>query len=303
MQLIYAGVDITEQTKIGSAVILDNAGGKADSLSIVFSDPENWDQWKPAFGDKIRVLHNGFDTGSMWVDDWRRRPSAFAIKALSLPLSSKTAHTRTWRDIKLLSLAFDVAAEYGLTLKHYNAENYLYANLEQNDETDIAFLARVCSREAYAVKVVNEQLVIFDERAAEWEMPQITVSSPEDFDLGATTSGLRSACVMRYMDLHGNTIEYTLQAPGVVGSVLKINERMDSPSEAERWSHGYLRAANKLAAQGWIVTPFQSGIAAGNTVSILGVGRAEGYYYVDHVDHRPVVDRSILYVRRPLGGY
>ena len=65
MELIYNGVDISSSVTLQTANLIDSAGGRFDSIELEFEDSAgDWSRWKPALGDTVRLIQDGFDTGT-----------------------------------------------------------------------------------------------------------------------------------------------------------------------------------------------------------------------------------------------
>ena len=168
----------------------------------------------------------------------------------------------------------------------------------------MAFLARVCLREGYAVKVTDGTLVVFSEQALENAAPQATVdrtqTAPEqDFQAGV---GLLSSSQVRYFNIQEiRQISQTVTDPAITGGASRRNEYCSTDGEAQRWAYGYLRAANKRAHTGRIQLLQQSAFAAGSTVNLTGFsGENNGAWFVYGVDQDAVNARTTLLLRRPL---
>ena len=304
MKLIYEGSDITKDVDINTANIYDRSGGKADSLTLIMADTISlWSKWKPTKGDRLRLQSKGFDSGIMYLDEWEQDPGIITLRAISTPLKAKTEKTRTWRNIRLLKVAQDITANYGLTLKTYNITNYLYDHIDQVKETDFGFLNRLCIREGYALKITNQMAIIYDERIIEKSDPVMTIEKPEKYNFNSVSDGLKSGCIIKYLTNSGSTIEYKFNDPRVAGGTLKINEYLGSQAEAERFSKGYLRALNKYETTGVVMLPYNEKIAGGNTVNITGIGLSNGRYFVDMAKHRLADGETDIYLRWPLEGY
>lgn len=304
MNLIYEGKDITKDIEINTANIYDRSGGKADSLTLVMADTISlWSKWKPSKGDRLKLQSKGFDSGIMYLDEWEQDPGIITLKAISTPLKAKTEKTRTWRNIRLLKVAQDITANYGLTLKPYNITNYLYDYIDQVKETDLGFLNRLFVREGYALKITNQMAVIYDERVMERSEPVMTIERPKKYNFKSISDGLKSGCNIKYLTSNGSIIEYEFKDPRITGGTLKINEYMSSQAEAERFSKGYLRAVNKFETTGVVIIPYNEKIAGSNMINITGIGLSDGRYFVDSATHRLADEKTELYLRRPLEGY
>ncbi|MCR4442140.1 MAG: hypothetical protein QHH10_08285 [Peptococcaceae bacterium] len=303
MRLLYEGTDITKDVEINKAIIVDAAGGRADSLFIRFNDTQGlWSKWKPEKNQRIELSKMGFSSGEMYIDSWEIISGYFILQALSVPQQAKTTYSRSWEGICLMELIQEVAGRYGLTIKTYGIENHLYRRVEQINQTDIEFLSERCRLEGYSLKVTNKSLVVFDERAMEKEAPVKTLyrsDFDDDYCFWNHSTRVFSACQISY-----GTIKADTQDP-VFGPVKKINGELyiDSIGEAKRFSAGILRNLNKSYAGGRCRIKFEPGIAAGNMVEIKDMGMADGKYFCEEILHDLMAEKTTLKLRRPLEGY
>lgn len=306
MNFYYEDVDVLENgTKLNACVMHDRAGGEADGLTAVFADPLGlWAKWNPQRGDQVRLVDGDFDSGILYVDDPRVSGGFFRLEAVSVPPAIRVPRTKVWRDVRLSQLIGDAAAKAGLTAQTYGIQDYQYSVVSQHVETDMAFLARVCQREGYGVKVTDGKLVVFSEKELENAVPQATVdkllTAPEhDFSAGV---GLLSSSMVRHFSIQGSRlISQTVTDPAIKGGESRKNELCSTDGEAQRWAYGYLRAANKNAHMGKIQLLQQSAYAAGSTVDLTGFeGENNGTWFVYGVDQDAVNARTTLLLRRPL---
>ena len=177
IQFFYQGVDMMEENvKLNACVMHDRAGGEADGLTAVFPDPSGlWADWNPQRGDRVRMVDGDFDSGVLYVDDPQFSGGFFRVEAVSVPPTIRQPRTKVWRDVRLSEIISDMAGQAGLSFQTYDMQDYHYNAISQHGETDMAFLARICLREGYAVKVTGETLVVFSEQALENAAPQATV--------------------------------------------------------------------------------------------------------------------------------
>lgn len=307
LNIIYAGVDITDRVEVTKADIHDHAGGKADSLELAFADPLGlWSEWKPQKGEEISVTESGFGSGKMYIDELGQSPGLFVLRAMSTPLASKSPKTRSWEKIRFLKLANDLVTELGLTLQTYDVGNWLYNRIEQNNVPNLEMLRAVCVREGYVLKITDGKAVIYDERKLEKAQSVLTIYGSDiigDYGFKDASSGLKQSCQVRYLTPAGEFIQHEFRDPNIIGGNLPINERVNDRAEADRFAKGYLRSVNKWEKSGTIAIKLNTNITAGNVVEIAEVGMADGLYFIDKAVHRLTHDRTVLTLRKPLEGY
>jgi phage protein D len=325
----YKGIDISAPLaeSLLDLTYSDNPSGSLDDLQITVEDRAGkWrGDWSPVEGDRITasirtVNWSGPATfatlpcGSFNVDtvECSGPPDIVRIKATALPGGvsvKRERRTKTWEKIKLKTLAGDFAKRAGLKLMYEFADNPSYDSLSQTDQTDLAFLLDLCSKEGAALKVSGGKLIIFDEAAYEKKSPVATIQRDDvlsySFSWSTAVAAYR-ACQLTYTGAKNKTIKATYVPPGApkTGPVLKINETVSSHAEAERVARNRLREQNKEYGRGQLSLPGDPRMAAGVTIRIKGWGRFDSKYIVDSAVH--TVDgsggyRTDLEIRKVLG--
>ena len=66
-----------------------------------------------------------------------------------------------------LGIAGELTARHGLTLRWDSAHDPLYQRKDQVERSDLLFLKTLCEDAGLALKVTDEQVVIFDEKSYE----------------------------------------------------------------------------------------------------------------------------------------
>lgn len=304
MQLIYEGKDITNAVEINRADITDNAGGMADSLELWFTDPKGrWSQWKPKKNDMVQIKEKGFGTGVMYVDELEQRRGLFVIRALSIPQEAKTDRIKAWENVRFMEFAQELAGKYGFALQTFGIENHLYDRVDQFQKADFEHLAHRCLLEGYVLKLTNQKAVIYDERYMERLTPARTIYAEEmdgEFLFKSQSTGIFGSCQI----VHGDLSVDFIPAVGPFGPTLKPSGiRISSIGEGNRFCRGLLRAQNKMEHTGWCNIALDTRLAAGNNVTISGVGMADGKYFCQQAVHRLVAKKTYLRLRKPLEGY
>lgn len=236
VQLVYEGVDISREINADllSFSWTDNASGQADDVSLSLRNSHGlWaGEWYPQKGDAIKatiIVESGEDSrssiycGRFEIDElsFSGPPSTMTIKAQSAPQGNDIRNTKRWKpweDVSLEDVAQSIAESAGLLLVYDVSESFLYDRLDQRRESDLAFLQRVCAEEGFALKVTDEQLVIFSEADYEAKAPvdeiQIGTSRVISWSFGSKAYELVKEARVRYFDAKkGETIERTVEVP------------------------------------------------------------------------------------------
>ena len=187
------GVDITDVLKhnLISLEVTDNEEGQADDLQIKISDRDGlwlqkWLNETVQKGSKTKGLsfavwigstdHTGKvlqqKAGTFLLDtmDHDGPPAQVKLKCTSLDCQGgirKDENDKCWENVKLKGIASDIAKKGKLKLLYCVSKNPKYERKQQDSETDIAFLIRLCDDVGLSVKISDGQLIIFDRKSFE----------------------------------------------------------------------------------------------------------------------------------------
>lgn len=205
---------------ITNVTFTDNLSGEADTVSISLGDREKkWmNSWVPKEGSTLKVdllLSAGWDSekkskrklGIFEIDEVGTNgpPNKVDVGATSVPESSTLRgekKTRSWEKTNLKKVAQDIATKNSLKLFFLAAENPDYERLDQESETDVAFLMRICKEAGSSLKIANKSISILDEEKLESE-PVVDTVKRTDLRLKGysgklTTSGAYQSCKVTY---------------------------------------------------------------------------------------------------------
>jgi len=139
MNLIYEGIDITNNVDIKNANIIESSGSYFDNVIVNLNNSINeWSGWKPKKTDRLELKHKGFSSGTMYIDEILQKRAAITLKAIPLKQRKKQNNSKIWEDISLLELLNEFAQKHALTLKTYNVINYLYSKVNQIEQSDFS---------------------------------------------------------------------------------------------------------------------------------------------------------------------
>ncbi|MCL6456716.1 MAG: hypothetical protein K6T85_01795 [Gorillibacterium sp.] len=309
MQIIYNGIDITASVQPTMVRITDYAGGRPDNLLLIFADSEGiWSNWKPAKNDTLQVKEAGFDTGVMFIDMISQSAGSFALAALSIPQSCKSARSQGWENVRLMEIATQIAARHGFSVQTYGIVNHLYERVDQQEEADFTFLAERCQLEGYAFKINNRSMVLYAEAMQEQKAPDSALAIIRQteinggFEFVDKSTDVYGKCIVQ-SQTPGGFIVGECSAPEINGPTLKRNTFATNHAEANRWAKGILRSYNKHAITGNMTVNLNTNYAAGITVRVIETGMFDGVFFVDRLTHDLINNQTKLLLRRPLEGY
>ena len=325
--------DISEDVSkyIISMSYTDNLSDAADDVTITLEDrAQLWmEDWFPeGEGNMLDItihtyncitLKDGetiFHAGKFEIDEVEivGFPSTVQIKGVSIVGASTLRGTRrnqTWEKISVWKCAVDVCERNNLSLIWDCAENPNLDHVEQADESDLAFLLKICKDNGMSLKIMAEQIVIFDDEKYEAQEPSITVYKPGvkaelDDKMRAKTRDTYGSCHVKYQKgKKKEVIEGAYTIPGKEkGRVLFVREQVENTAEAERLAKKKLREANKEEVTGGFSTIGNTNFAAGTTLLLKNFGKFDGKYLVTKVSHSVTTSYTTsVDIRRCLDGY
>jgi hypothetical protein len=321
-----------------SATITDNLADEADDVSIELEDrAQVWmGDWYPEGEGNVldltihtfnRVtLQDGeasFHAGKYEIDEIEVTgyPSTVRIKAVSIVGNASlrgTKKNQTWEGITVKECAGDICGRNGLSLRWECDENPTIDHMEQDDKADLEFLRKVCHDHGMSLKILLEEVVIFDEPKYESQPPVFTVYKPgtsrgsdgirwlTEYRMRAKTRDVYWKCHVSYQKgKDKKLIEGEFAAPDKEkGRTLHVREQVEDQGEAERLAKKKLREANKEEVTGHFTTVGNTNLAAGQVLALKGFGHFDGNYLVTKVTHEISESYTTsVEIRKCLKGY
>lgn len=189
--IIYEGENITKDVApyLLSFTYTDNASDKADDISFSLEDRKRlWiDDWFPTKGNKVKasiVVHEWdapdkteslpcrtFEVDEVSVSG---SPNTVTIKAISTLVSKpmrQEKHPKAWGNIKLSTIAGDMANKNSLKLFWDSKKDPLFERRDQVEMSDIEFFSGLAKDYGIAVKITDTQLVCYGAEEYEEKSP------------------------------------------------------------------------------------------------------------------------------------
>jgi hypothetical protein len=191
VEIDIAGADVTQSIVpfLKKFSYSDSIDKKSDSISITLYD-HDWRhlrQWVFPKGTELRAriiqedefAANQLDCGKLQIDDisWGigSSGSELEIKANSVPVKGKAKggkKYRAWEGADLKTISEQVSADSGLDVRwEVQTPPMKQARTDQDGETDLELLQRLCDENGHCMKVTDGQVVIFDEEQYEAREP------------------------------------------------------------------------------------------------------------------------------------
>lgn len=157
---------------------------------------QNWEE----LGDEIRVEFGKFE-----IDEVEAKgvPSVVDIKAVSSINSAirRQLFNKAWEKITFEKMVKEIAAKHKLKYL-YDGEDFDIDRLDQNDQSDLALLAKVCDDNGLKVKIVDDTLIIFSEEDYEAKDVAFSVSKYEiaNYSFKCQSHDIYKECKVHYYD-------------------------------------------------------------------------------------------------------
>lgn len=306
--LSFNGKNVTTTLKdyLESVTYTDVASGSSDSIDIALHNiGMKWlGAWYPKKGDKIKgsITFKDWDAagkdlklscGTFVLDSIKFNGGPLAAKfgALAIPASESfktTDRTKTWKKVTVKKIATDIAKRYKLKLS-YSGPSITINAIEQSEKPDSAFLYEICGKYGLSMKVYNSKIVIYDQTAQEKKKAVTTLTRQsfvdDEWDYEDALEGTYTGARISYKSGKNNkeiSVYLGLKKEKASGSrVLKINETADDVTDA------YYKAAAAVNQSNEKATIISGSIwpnpkvCAGVCVTISGMGKMNGKYFVD----------------------
>lgn len=320
----------------------DNMSDKADDVNLTLEDrAELWSSsWMPTAGSLLDLTIHTYNwaqvnegekvlpLGRFSIDEIEvsSAPATVAIKAVSIPCNSTLRgekKNRTWEDITVRGIAQDITRENEIALFWDCDDDPPLKHVEQSDQSDLAFLQKLCKDNGFALKASNEQVIIFDEYKFEAVDPTIVIPHPASTGVRNTelhyvdgltgyrfrfkTRDIYGKCHVKYQaGSEKEVIEGEFSDPDKQESshILEVSQQVSDIAEAERLAKKKLREANKDEVTGSVELPGDFDFAAGLVIRVENYGRLDGRYIITKVRHAiSGTFKTSIDIRRCLNGY
>lgn len=297
IRIFLENQDITQDLEpyLIAVTYQDKISGESDVIEVTLQDAlHTLINNPPPRGSKLNVSFNDLDFGTFEVDEINPSspPSVMRIKANSISQNSglnQTDESRSWEKVLLSRIAHDIADASGVELFYETDYDPEINRAEQGEQSRLAFLQNLCEDHGLIIKVADQTLIIFEEKALE-DMPakvSLTWTDITRFDATATLNEVYQKCEVNYR--HGqkdkNFSAVATDDTKATGRTLKINKRVNSQAEAERLARHKLREKNKEEFSVTLTLPLNLKLLAGVTFQLEGFGAFDSKWIVDESSH------------------
>ena len=222
--ITYNGKDISTdiQPYIQSFSYHDNSKLEIDDIDLSLENiDKRWfgAEWFPEDGDSItasivkrrwddELIEETLPCGKFYVDQIDFYPGSVSIKALAIPSAgnlTKQENSKGWEKISLKNIAMDICNKHSMKLEFYSEKDETFERIDQDKETDLAFLTRICTDQGLNLKATENKVVIFDKEEFYEKEAVISVSSLDtdmiiDYKFSHTTKEIYDKVEVSYYD-------------------------------------------------------------------------------------------------------
>ena len=302
-EILHNGKNIKDSIETTACYSCDRYGGMLDDLTVSFASNSNTIEFNE--GDELEIrTSGGFTTGTMYLDSCTGESGLFTVNALSCRHNNKRRKSKIWNHVRLSKIIGDVAANTGLTPLMYGIEDFSYSSVSQIMEQDLQFLSRICKREGYSIKCDNGNLIVFNEHYLENNSKPIAISKDSvssGYRFNRSVNGLASMTVRYFNPDTMRNIFFTSTDRSISGGEDIRIEFLADINEAQRFSVGYLREANKFYITGTLRMSYNGSISAGTVADLSGFEEFDGRYVVYEAIHDFMHNQTTIKVRKVLG--
>lgn len=283
---------------------------EADDLQIKLEDKAGlWQKdWFPERGAKVKAeIHTinyeyegqflKLPCGTFEIDDigCSGPPNVVTLKAISIPVSNSANQekkTKAWEKVTFKNIANEIATSNGMGIFIDIDNDHFYDRVDQNQESDLAFLKRLCKRLGFGIKISNLDIVIFDDKKYQDKEIVRVIKKGEpslktyEFNEGSLSS--YKAAEVSYKDPETGELESVTvnnDAENKSGKTLKINQRVSNKAEAEELGKRSLQEENKKAKTAKFVLAGDIKLVSKQTIEVEGWGKFDGKYIINSATH------------------
>ena len=298
MKIIYQGTDITGLAGVKKCIVRDTAGKRCDSLEIAFDNAEMWHAWGPEKDDRIIVRHDGYDSGTMYVNTVLPEDGTYRIIATALPCAARAKGFRSFRLKTVEEIMRICAMASSMDYRIFGIDGKAaIPYTEQDDESPAAFLSRLLALEGAALKCVSGRYTAIGYEYAQDLEPVQTIPLPSAkpgalYCLTGTT--LRELRVCSPYASVAVTDRAVSQSHGSTVISLPVT----SSVQAWKWARWKLYEYNRECECVHIRSDFNPFMTAMARVDIESVTETSGEWIVETAEHDFVEKKTIATLRR-----
>ncbi|MBQ6298276.1 MAG: hypothetical protein IJK81_11445 [Selenomonadaceae bacterium] len=286
---------------------VDNLSGAADTIELQLTDVEKLfiKDWAIERGSTLAVTlikqnwndeEETLKLGEFECDEieFSTPPSVMRVKANSIPDSSylrQQDESKSFEHVKLSKIAQDIADAAQMELFFEASDDPEIDRAEQGEQSNLSFLENLCRKNYLALKVSDNQIIIFDEKKLDEAEPVLTIRAGDailkKISIKATLTEIYKSCEVNYQhSKHAEKYSAKIEDPTKeTGKILKINRKVNSQAEAEKLAENELREKNKKENTLTLNCTGNFALVAGNVLELKDFGVFDGNFLIEKATH------------------
>lgn len=298
MKILYEKTDISSYVQVRSCILRDGAGDRCDSLEIELENAGAWYRWGPKEDDSIQILHDGYDSGILFLHSVMPEDGCFRIHATALPCSARERENRSYLSMTLEEIIRACAIRAGMKYELYGLDGRLfYSYLERREEGAAAFLNRLLRAEGAALKCINGRFCAIGLRYAQDRNATQTIRVLADQEGAAY---YRSGEKLRTLTVRTPWAIARAEDTNVEGNAGRTEESFPARDalQAGRWARGSLLDINRRCEELRLQSEFNRGFSALARIDVTGGTDADGEWLIQDVEHDLIEGTSTVSMHR-----
>ncbi|MDO4301787.1 MAG: contractile injection system protein, VgrG/Pvc8 family [Clostridia bacterium] len=315
---VFQGKDITKDIEdyLLSFDYTDNAENTADDINITLDDRDmEWLQWISNGNDinvkgaeiacsivKRNYNNDGkdevFDCGTFEVDTINPKgfPKQIIFKASAISETSTlrtVKSTKSWEAVTLEEIATEIALKSNFVCKYYSVAECYYERVEQQNESDMQFLSRLCKAAMISLKVSNKAIILFEQSLFEQKDAIMTVTPKSDiidYNFNYTTNDTEySKCTVKYTNPKTKkTIQGSYEDKSIKdGKSFSVTDvKVSSKAEANALAKSKLKEKNREGNKISFTLPGDFNLVSGVNINVSGFFGFDGKYAIETATHK-----------------
>lgn len=284
--------------QVNKCIVRDTVAGRCDSLELEFGNAAGWYSWGPEEDDTIVVTHNGYNSGTMYVNRIMPEGGKYRIMAASLPCKARTKGNASFYQGKLADIMRSCAMVSGMDYRVFGIDGAaVIPYIERENEGCAAFLYRLLTLESAVLKCINGKYTAIGIEYAQ------KMEAAQTIEMSANQEGMkykRSGNKYKSVTIKTPYATATAQDSSATGNnTLTLNNiPAMNDIQAGKWARGKLLDLNRQCESVDMQDAFNAGITAMARIDIFGDTDANGEWIVEEAEHDLINLKTSAILRR-----
>ena len=286
MELYYEGKDITGSVLVRNCRVRDTCGDRCDSLEIEFENAPDWFGWGPAEDDEILIAHNGYDTGTMYVNTVIPEDVRYRVIATSLPCKARQKASRSFVSKTIEEIIKTCAMESGMEYQIFGIDgNAVIPYIQRENESAAKFLHRLLRLEGATLKCVNGKYTAIGISYAQGRDPHQTIQVTNE---ARNAQYRRNGTAAKSLTVKTPYAEARAEDTAASGSYIQtVTGEYPAMTgvQAGRWARGLLLDYNRQCETVTLRNEYNAGLTAMTRIDFIGDTDATGKWLIEEAEH------------------